>query len=191
MPNDLAIFDQPTKALSLPDFLVRLQLGEVKWPGQPARKYLAGNTKLTSTQQLEAAQHMDALADALSPQGDMGSKARAVLLMKMLLGLGGQALTERMAEAKAEAYRDAVGDLPPWAIHEAIRRWHRGECGEHNYAFPPAPALLREVTESILAPYRTAFAKAEAAANAMTIDRALDPKPIDRNKSIIPRFRVV
>jgi hypothetical protein len=132
---------------------------------------------------------MEALADALSDGGANGEKARAVVLMKMLMGLAGPLLTERSAEAKAEAYHDAVGDLPPWAIHEAIRRWHRGECGEHNYAFPPAPATLRQITEEILAPYRAAYEKAEAVANVLSIDRAMDPTPLEAQN--LPKLRVV
>jgi hypothetical protein len=43
------------------------------------------------------------------------------------------------------AYLSAIDDVPPWAVAEAIRRWHRGEGGgkDANYRFAPAPAELR------------------------------------------------
>lgn len=192
MANELAILDQPTKALSLPAWLGGLALGTVIWPGQPTRKYLAGGTNLTSNQRAEAERSALALIDALSPAGREGDKARAVILTKMIRGSGGAVLTEQVAEAKAEAYRDAVDDLPPWAIAEAVKRWHRGQCGDHNYSFAPAPAVLRNVVLGLLAPYYAALEKAETALSAMTLDRAMDSTPVEpTERRVVPRLRSV
>jgi hypothetical protein len=191
MANNLAILDHPTKALCLPDFLGRLAIGTVQWPGQPTRRYLAGGLSLTSSQRAEAERARVVIDDALSPFGSAGDKARAVILSKMILASGGAALTERAAEAKAEAYRDAVDDMPPWAIAEAVKRWHRGQCGDHNYSFAPAPAVLRDVVNGILQPYREAAAKIDMALSTVSLDRAMDSTPIEREKSLVPNLRRV
>lgn len=191
MANNLAILEQPTKALSLPDFLARLAIGTVDWPGQPTRRYLAGGMNLTSSQRAEVERAVEQIADALSPCGANGDKARAVLLSKMIMGSGGAALTERVAEAKAEMYRDAVDDLPPWAISDAIRKWNRGECGEQNYSFAPSPAVLRQIVLRILLPYRAASEKCQLVLSAVTLDRAMDATPVKPANSLTPMLRRV
>lgn len=190
MANDL-VLAPPATMLSLPDFLARsvLRLGEVKWPGQPVRKYLAGGSSLTSSQKAEAERKADELRSAISGAGDDNTKARAILLMRIIRAGGGGAPTELGIEAKALAYRDAVDDMPAWAIAEAARCWNRGECGDHNYSFPPAPAILREIVMRILEPYKTALDNVEAVLTALTFDRAMDETPIKSPQ--IPHLKAV
>jgi hypothetical protein len=46
--------------------------------------------------------------------------------------------------------------VPAWAVDEAVRRWHRGECGdEYNYSFAPAPGTLRTIALQELEPAMT------------------------------------
>lgn len=48
-----------------------------------------------------------------------------------------------------------LGDLPAWAICEAVSRWLKGEAGPgNNYSFAPAPAVLRAVALGLLEPAR-------------------------------------
>jgi hypothetical protein len=48
---------------------------------------------------------------------------------------------------------DALDDVPAWAVENAVRRWHRSECGgQHNYAFAPAPGVLRGIALQELEP---------------------------------------
>lgn len=192
MANDLTLFDPPAKALSLPDFLVRLAIGTVQWPGQPTRKYLAGGLSLTSSQKAEADRAKTGLVDALSPAGANGMKSIILLIAKMLMAYPGSAgFTDSVAEARAEAYVDALDDLPPWAVHAAIRKWNRGECGVRNYSFAPAPAVLREVVQELIEPYRRALDRVETALSCITLDRAMDSTPIEPEKRTIPRLRSV
>lgn len=150
-----------------------------------------GGSNLTSSQRAEAERKAAELTLALSAEGEANYKARAVILMRVIRAGGGAALTELAAEAKALAYRDAVDDMPAWAIGEAARRWNRGECGDHNYNFPPAPAVLRQIVEAVLAPYRITLDKVETILNAVTLERAMDPAPIEHKNALLPRLKAV
>lgn len=48
-----------------------------------------------------------------------------------------------------------LGDLPAWAIVEAVDRWLRGAAGsKHDYRWMPAPAVLRAIAMELLWPHR-------------------------------------
>ncbi len=55
------------------------------------------------------------------------------------------------AEARLDAFMEALDDVPHWAVAIAIRKWHRGECGlsEHgkryDYHWAPELADLRRL----------------------------------------------
>lgn len=135
---------------------------------------------MTPSQKAEAEAIRANLARALDAGGQAQTEARAVVLAKMILRAGGAALTDQIAEARAEGYHDSVGDKPAWAVAEAVRRWNRGACGDQNYSFVPSPAVLLEVVEGILAPYRARLLRVETVLRAVTIEQALDPKPLDK-----------
>jgi len=70
-------------------------------------------------------------------------------------------------------------NVPPKALAEAIRRWHRGECGPgYNYHWAPAPAELRQLSMDQLRPAKDTIAHLEAVLSAFSIERAMDPSPI-------------
>jgi hypothetical protein len=96
-------------------------------------------------------------------------------------------------KARGEAYLDALDDVPPWAMAEAIRKWHRGECGpDHNYRFAPAPAELRYAVMQILQPAKQTIAHLTGILNALTIERAMDPAPLETEEPVkLPRLRSV
>jgi hypothetical protein len=58
--------------------------------------------------------------------------------------------SEETADTKLAGFMIAVGDLPAWAIENAVTSWFRGKCGKRNYEFAPSPALFREIAESQL-----------------------------------------
>lgn len=68
---------------------------------------------------------------------------------ELLLSFAGQHMNEAGAKARARGYITALEDLPAWAIAEACRRWLRGEAGDQNYNFAPAPPILRKIAESV------------------------------------------
>lgn len=126
---------------------------------------------MTPSQREEAQHRLAELQSALNARGH--ERARTVSVAKLLMAYPVPGLREGAAEARGEAYRDALEDLPAWAVSEAVRRWNRGHCGEQNYSFAPAPAILRKITWEVTIPYRNAIEKIETALNAMTLDEAM------------------
>ena len=82
-------------------------------------------------------------------------------------------LDDRTVSIKAEAYLDAVEDLPAWTIRAAIRRWRRGEVSADpaTLDFAPKPARLRGIAERMVL-----VARGQAA----RLQRVLDAKPEER-----------
>ncbi len=76
------------------------------------------------------------------------AQATIIAVTKMLLALPRAKTNEIEAEAKAEAYMDALDDVPCWAVQAAVRGWHRSEYGEdHDYRWAPVPSELRKAAE--------------------------------------------
>ena len=79
-------------------------------------------------------------------------------------------LDERTVSIKAEAYLDALEDLPAWTIREAVRRWRRGDVAAdaQTLDFAPKPPRLRKIAEGI-----ALVAKGQA----LRLQRILDAEP--------------
>lgn len=93
--------------------------------------------------------HIAALADILvmTPEANpQCAEATTIAVSKMTMVLAGRESGEFAAEAKGEAYMDALEDVPCWAVKEALRKWNRSECGaKHDYKWQPVPSTLREL----------------------------------------------
>lgn len=112
--------------------------------------------------------------------GTENRRARLALVGNLLLAYPIANGTSEAGRARAEAHLVALDDVPPWAIAEAIKRWHRGECGQgYNYRYAPAPAELRQLSKERVRPGREAIAQLEAVLAAISLERAMDPTPID------------
>ena len=75
------------------------------------------------------------------------------VLCKMLMVAPTTDKSDESTVAKVSVYLDdALDDLPAWAVENAVRRWHRAECGGHNYTFAPAPGVLRGIALEELEP---------------------------------------
>lgn len=163
-------------------------------PGQPTRRYLAGGLKLTDEQRARIAAQIRDLEHytKVVPSREV-REASLGLIAKMLMAYPMAGSTAEAGTARGEAYLVAVEDVPPWAIAEAIRRWHKGQCGpDHNYRFAPAPAELREVAMKLIEPAAQAVHHLTMVLNAMTIEQAMDPTPIETAPGLkMPRLRVV
>jgi hypothetical protein len=191
MSNDLTRSNQANLP-SLPVWLGRLAIGTVDHPGQPTRKYLAGGLSLTPNQRAEAEGYRDRMKATLSSDDPL--RQRNAVLAKMIMAYPmGAGSGELGAAARAEAYLDALSDMPAWAIAEAVRRWNRGQAGEHNYSFAPAPAILRRVTDEVLVPYRIDLEKIEIVLRAVPLERAVDPEPMPKAEPevFLPRLKRV
>jgi hypothetical protein len=90
-----------------------------------------------------------------------------VVLTEMMTTLPSPAQSEFSVEVRGAAFMAALDDLPPWALHSAIWRWNRGDCGTdhrgqlYNYHWCPAPAELRRVALAELARVKRRLHQAE------------------------------
>lgn len=104
---------------------------------------------LAREQKMLVEQHVAALNAvlAMTPMEDIShGELTMTTVTKMTLVLPSKETGELAGEARAEAYMAALEDVPSWAVQEAMRRWHRAECGpKHDYKWQPAPATLREL----------------------------------------------
>lgn len=108
---------------------------------------------LGSSERKQVEAHAGALRKTLAYTPDDSAEAEAemlVVITKMMLALPGQRASEAGAEATGEAYQIALGDLPPWSVTAALRRWYRRDAPPvdrqpHNYNWRPAPGILRAI----------------------------------------------
>lgn len=154
-------------------------------PGEGTKKYLPAGLTLTPEQKLSAENRKTMLAEVLGVDRAQ-KKPRLGLIAKMLLTYPiTNGNSEASGAARAEAYLDALDDIPPWILDKAIRGWNRGEVGEHNYSFAPGPAVLRGVCKRLLAPYQrqldevTALLDAKPLADLLSSERRADPKVVE------------
>lgn len=130
----------------------------------------------------------------ISPRSRETKEATLGLISKMLLAYPMAGSSAEAGMARGEAYLAALDDVPPWAIAEAIRKWHRGEGGgrDSNYRFAPAPAELRFSVMQILQPAKQALVHLESLLNALTIERAMNPMPLmSEIPTSRPRLRAI
>jgi hypothetical protein len=186
MANELQIREQLDMMRSLPPQLEKLErsLGTTNWPGQPQRLNFPSGTSLTETEREwidGRLQSLQAITTGENLQPAECSRARLSLLTRLLLGYptaGGG--TEKAAEARLGMYQEAMSDIAPWALDAAIKRWARGEVENVNVDFAPSPGTLRRLCEVELEPFKAVMRRLKRLQSAVPIERAMDPKPIER-----------
>jgi len=82
-------------------------------------------------------------------------------------------------------YLEAVGDIAPWALDAAIRRWVRGDVENINVDFAPSPGTLRRICETELEPFSKQIGQLKRLLSAVSIDRAMDPTPLLDSHSVV------
>lgn len=110
---------------------------------------------------------LDAQLQQTPERDEACENAMMVIVTKMLLVLPSQRVKEIGAEARAEAYLDALDDVPSWAVEAAVRGWYRREYGERDYTFAPVPPDLRQVA---------LVEQRKVGARAATLSRLLDAR---------------
>ena len=188
MASDLTVSQTLDTMRYLPLSLARLEnsLGTVQWPGQPVRMNFPSGMDLTANQRTYLQGRLNDLARLTTGENPSASKERLSLLTKLLLGFptagsGG----EKAAEARASFYLDAVDDVAPWAIDAAIKRWVRGDVENANVDFAPSPGALRRLCETEIEPFKQQMRQIERLLSAVSIDRAMDPKPLETALRIV------
>src|SRR6185312_2818896 len=104
---------------------------------------------LEKEQKMAVEQHIAGLnaALAMTPENDiLHAEVTMTTVTKMTLVLPSRETGDLAGEARGEAYMAALEDVPSWAVQEAMRKWHRSECGpKHDYKWQPMPSTLREL----------------------------------------------
>lgn len=121
----------------------------------------------TGPQRQAIAQRIAELQDAARP----GPTKRTLAMLGELINEHAPSrLDEETVSIKAEAYLDALEDLPAWAVREAIRRWRRGEVNADakDLDFAPKPPRLRRIAQAIAA---------VPVGQALRLQRILDAEP--------------
>ena len=184
MANDLTVHHVDLLALIFsPECLAwrRISLGTIKQEGLPTRRYLSGQLTLTDEERFCIRRKIAELRAACeADDGTENRMARLGLVANLLLASPIPNGTSEAGRARAEAYLSALDDIPPWAIAKAINLWHRGECGHgYDYRWAPVPAELRKLSMEHLRPAKETIAHLEAVLGALSLERAMDPAPID------------
>ncbi len=77
----------------------------------------------------------------------------ATAISSILMVLPSQRTSEFGEQVRAEAYLEALDDVPWWAVRGAIRAWHRHECGKddrgqpYDYRWAPGPGTMRALAK--------------------------------------------
>jgi hypothetical protein len=107
-------------------------------------------------------------------------------------------VTAEQSVSRLEMYLEALDDIAPWAISNSLKRWNKGECdgigmGQLNYSFAPAPAILRAICKLEIGPFEDQVAKLIQLLSAVSIDRAMDPTPLEADAPRIakPKLRLI
>lgn len=153
---------EPASLLLLPQWLATQvarvsDLGYGRTIVDPVTKAVVGQVATipksqmpTGPQRLAIAQRIEELQAASRP----GPTPRLIgILAELVAEYATARLDEDTADIKITAYRDAVEDLPAWAVREAIRRWRRGDVSgdTRDLDFAPKPARLRRIAQGIAA----------------------------------------
>jgi hypothetical protein len=163
MANELSIVEpipmpdpqRPAKPISFPHW-AKVRLDTLKIAEQPDQTgiyrkipVLPGHLQIIPTQREAIERYRTAVAELLSQTPERGrrwAKLALIATSKLLMASAGREAGDFAGKAKGEAYMAAVDDVPYWATEEAVRLWYRGECGaQHNYTWPPAPAVFRAI----------------------------------------------
>jgi hypothetical protein len=178
MANDLTThLADPVLMISSPALrkLRRISIGTVSWPNRPTRTYLPAGQSLSTEERAEAEKILVRLnAATVSDDGTDARKQRLGVVAKMLLTYPVAGASTETGKARAEAYLESLDDVPPWAVAEAVRHWHKGDCGQdYDYRWAPAPAVLRAIARGLLEPVRSMAAHVAGLLAAVPLDEAM------------------
>lgn len=203
MATELEIRERLDMMRSLPWRLEKLasSIGTTIWPGQPARLDLPSGMELTDQDRAEIQIRLDQVNEIITGASlttNESAKARLSLLTKMLLAFpAAGSSSEAAAQARSDVYDDALGDIPPWAINNAIKRWGKGEVpadlnmGILNFTFAPAPAVLRKLSKVELSPFEAQALKLKRLLQTVSIERAMDPTPLPASEVKLTGGKVI
>ncbi len=200
MQNQLAKAVPAGPITTLPPRLAALarQVGTVQHGGQPLRYNLPGGVVMSDLERAEARTILSTLEDHLDADAPYfveeqvfpGRQAKGALIARMQQGLAGPAVVlKEKADAQAYCYDVGTDTIPAWAIDSAIQRWLQHRCPytiqeAPNYAFPPAPAVLRKMAEFDMEEHVRTAADLRKLLAALPLEEAMDPKPLPKTTAV-------
>lgn len=110
------------------------------------------------------------LDQSLTPIGSKDAdKAMFTLVTNLMLAKPSRAGGPATSTARGDAYLAALDDVPTWAVEQAIRKWHRGECDRpfenppvtFDYTWAPEAADLRRLARREVYAVKDEIAKLE------------------------------
>lgn len=100
-------------------------------------------------------------------------------LARLMAAFPAQAQSDAPASLRVEAYLDAIGNAPAWAVKEARLRFVRGEVRDVNLNFAPTPPVFAGIVRDVLTPFRKDLADLEAL---VRIGVTSEPSPEERQR---------
>lgn len=161
-----------------------VKINTVQHPGQQVRHHLPGGLEISKADRKEMEILCSTFKSVLDPTNEFEKMhphdAKLAMLTTMILGLAQGATNEAAAGAKFDLFDMVLGDVPAWAVAEAVKMWANGRCppeveAEPKYAFVPSPASFRGMALEAMRLYQESVADLERLLNAMTIEQAMDP----------------
>ena len=101
------------------------------------------------------------LDDAGRPVVVDSDQAKLILVTKMLMAKASANMTAEGAAARGESYMIALGDIPAWAVEQAIADWYRGAVpgvDKADFKWSPDSSLLRRIAKDALRHYEDLLA---------------------------------
>lgn len=123
---------------------------------------------------------MQAQLQARLTPGPDNAKALAVILAKLFAAFPAQAQSDTPTEQRVDAYFEALGDVPAWAVEAVARAILRGETETDGRFMPTPPQLGALAREQLRSTH----------ADLATVQRIMAAKPIGAETSAAERERV-
>lgn len=94
--------------------------------------------------------------------GPSDKAAIGIEIAKLLTAFPTQEQGDISAAMRVDAYADALGAAPAWAVREARLKIFRGEAADIDKRFAPTPPQFASIVNSILKPFRDDLSDLEA-----------------------------
>lgn len=162
----------PTSPFSLPSLAnLRRAMGWVN--GKPT---LMGGFKISPDQHRQIEASISTFRRQLSA-GPSERQAIGLELAKLLTAFPIQGQDGISADMRIDAYIDAIGIAPAWAVREARLKVVRGEVPDLNKNFAPTPPAFADIVKAVLRPLRVDLGDLEALGR---IEPDHEPTPEER-----------
>ena len=153
-------------------------LGTVTISGTTSYYLTSGLPKLTESERSHV-NHQIACCEALLVPAKFDDEIKLALVAKMIMALASAQVSETGAEARGEAYLFALGEVPAWAVDQAIKNWYTGSVEgipEGDFKWAPSPAVLLRASRDVLEYYENTAEKLKRLRDAKPLAEIMDER---------------